>query len=36
MYNLSLINYNKIMQKKFFYLKTDSAHAKRKRYNKKL
>ena len=37
MYNSFLVNHNEILQKEiFFYFKTDNAHAKRKRYNKKL
>ena len=36
MYNSFSVSHNKILQKKFLRFKTDSAHAKRKRYNKKL
>ena len=35
-YNSFSVNHNKFLQNKVFYSEIDSAHAKRKRYNKKL
>ena len=36
MYNSFSVNHNEILQNFFFHFKTDSAHAERKHYNKKL